>query len=837
MRAKRAWVVVLMGFCLALPLGSCSLGTEGRAASATTTTLPVPPGLVPIDLGTLGGRYSAATGINDAGQLVGWSETDPASAVRHAFVWDPENGMVDLGTLGGDTSEAYGINASGQVVGFSSVGEPWEQHAFLWDPVAGMTDLGTLGGPESYAYGINDAGQVVGRAPPFPSTTPHAFLWDPVEGMTDLGTLGGAFSEARGINDDGQIVGWSYLSSGPPHAFLWDSVNGMVDIGGLADLGARAYGINDNGQVVGESPPAAGVNHAFLWSEAKGMVDLDPNPTNWSVANAVSDTGQVVGRSSGEAFLWEEATGMMPLPDFGFAGPSAAYGVNDAPQVVGEVSGVSDVGVGYSHATLWQEPTIPDPPRDVEAMPRDGAATVRWSAPNFDGGLPIYLYTVTSTPEGHTCLASGFGPHECTVGGLTNGVEYTFTVTATNGIGDSGPSDTSNPVTPDCEGFVGVTPARVLDTRSGPVPPGYPVGQRLSGPGTIELDVTGVGGVPDDATAVVLNVTSVSASTSLAYVTVWPTGEQRPLASNLNVNPGQNLPNLVTVKVGQGGKVSLYTNTGEVHLIADVVGYYAAGDGDKFDGVTPNRVLDTRFGPVPPGYPVGQRLSGPGTIELDVTGVGGVPDDATAVVLNVTSVSASTNLGYVTVWPTGVQRPLASNLNVNPGQNLPNLVVVKVGAGGKVSLYTNLGEVHLIADVVGYFGPSGTGCFGGVTPNRVLDTRFGPVPPGYPVGQRLSGPGTIELDVTGVGGVPDDATAVVLNVTSVSASTNLGYVTVWPTGVQRPLASNLNVNPGQNLPNLVTVKVGQGGKVSLYTNTGQVHLIADVVGYYVNPAP
>ncbi len=74
----------------------------------------------------------------------------------------------------------------------------------------------------------------------------------------------------------------------------------------------------------------------------------------------------------------------------------------------------------------------------------------------------------------------------------------------------------------------------------------------------------------------------------------------------------------------------------------------------------------------------------------------------TAVVLNVTAVDPSAGT-YVTAWPTGEGRPNASNLNIPPGDTRPNLVIVKVGAGGKVSFYNDAGNTDLIADVAGYY--------------------------------------------------------------------------------------------------------------------------------------
>ena len=125
---------------------------------------------------------------------------------------------VDLGTLGGSTSCAYGINDSGQIVGYSTTASGEYHHACLWSDGV-MTDLGTLGGSNSYARGINDSGQVVGDSRT-DSGEDHAFLW--LDGdMTDLGTLGGSSSHAYGINDSGQVVGYARTASEERHACMW----------------------------------------------------------------------------------------------------------------------------------------------------------------------------------------------------------------------------------------------------------------------------------------------------------------------------------------------------------------------------------------------------------------------------------------------------------------------------------------------------------------------------------------------------------------------------------------------------------------------------------------
>jgi probable HAF family extracellular repeat protein len=114
-------------------------------------------GLRIINLGTLGGNFSSAHGINDHGRVVGGSLT--RSGAEHAILWS-HGKMRDLGTLGGNFSEAAAINDHGQIVG-SSETRSGAFHAFLWYR-GKMRDLGTLGGRDSYTVGINDHGKVVG---------------------------------------------------------------------------------------------------------------------------------------------------------------------------------------------------------------------------------------------------------------------------------------------------------------------------------------------------------------------------------------------------------------------------------------------------------------------------------------------------------------------------------------------------------------------------------------------------------------------------------------------------------------------------------------------------
>ncbi|MEZ5141390.1 MAG: putative Ig domain-containing protein [Acidimicrobiales bacterium] len=363
----------------------------------------------------------------------------------------------------------------------------------------------------------------------------------------------------------------------------------------------------------------------------------------------------------------------------------------------------------------------------------------------------------------------------------------------------------------DPDEFQAITPTRLLDTRDG-------TGGHLGkvGPAeTLTLQVAGRGGIPATGVgAVVLNITSTEAS-AVSFITAWPAGDPWPLASNVNTEPGVNTPNLAVVKLGAGGAVSLYNNSGYGHLVADALGWFPTTA--TFTSLTPARLLDTRDGTGGHLGTLGPRE----TFDLQVTGRGGVPaTDVGSVVVNITSTEAS-EVSFITAWPAGDPWPLASNVNTDPGVNTPNLAFVKLGTDGKISLLNNSGYGHVIVDVLGWFPTQSN--FRPDVPFRLMDTRD----PGTGVPPGKIGPGqTLTLDL------PDEPIgAVVVNITSTEASQD-SFITAWPAGEPWPLASNVNTEPGVNTPNLAIVKMGAGGDVSFYNNSGTGHLVVDLLGWF-----
>jgi hypothetical protein len=386
--------------------------------------------------------------------------------------------------------------------------------------------------------------------------------------------------------------------------------------------------------------------------------------------------------------------------------------------------------------------------------------------------------------------------------------------------------------------YTPLTPCRIFDTRSGS---GNCFGAAATSPGAIgaggklSVKVAGVGGVPDNATAVVLNLTAVGATAS-TFVTAWPDGTSQPTVSSLNVAGPAATPNLAIVPIGKGGVVDFFNAKGSINLIADVAGYYSSDPtGSLYTTTGPCRLFDTRSSGLCTGAPTltPGKIPAAGTLAVKVTGAGGVPTNATAVVLNLTAVGA-TKPTYITAWPGGATQPTVSNLNVNNANPVPNLAIVPVGAGGVVNFFNAGGTVNLIGDVAGYFIPSTGARYSTTGPCRVFDSRLGggncSGAAAFPAGPIAAG-GVLKVKVAGVGGVPSTATAVVINLTAVGA-TKSTYVTAWADGSPQPTVSNLNVNNANAVPNLAIVPVGADGSIDLFNAAGSVNLIGDVAGYF-----
>jgi hypothetical protein len=537
-------------------------------------------------------------------------------------------------------------------------------------------------------------------------------------------------------------------------------------------------------------------------SRRVAIITTPPSGSRVLTTRALDPNTRAVGAVQGSVALGSGAPEISAL-DFAPTGKSLLVSAHTLDGFLATIPVTSTGGLGALTVVPGQGPGSVGPAtwqayRPTVSLSSHGStATVAITSTGLEAGttyacsvdgapaLPCSSgWATPSLPAGrHTVVVTSTAP-----GGRVTSVARTWTTTLTSRTGF----------------FTPLAPKRLLDTRTGLGAPKA----RVSAGRAITLTVPGL---PADATAVVLNVTAVRPS-STGVVTVYPAGATRPTASNLNFEAGRTVANAVTVRVS-AGKVTLHNAYGTVDLVADLAGFYARGTGAGFTSMAPVRVLDTRSAV---GTPVGSGA----TVVLSFPTV---PASATAVTFNLTAV-APTSATTLTAYPTGVARPLASNLNVIKGETRANLVTVKLGKDRSVTIHNASGSTHVLADLAGYYqGGSGLPLTVAVSPTRFLDTRIGL---GAPKARLGAGAG-----VTVSAQLPTSASALVANVTAVQP-TNGGHVTVYPAGQARPNTSTINLARTGVVPNLATVGVGTAQKITLENHTGSVDLVADLAGWF-----
>lgn len=666
-----------------------------------------------------------------------------------------------------------------------------------------------------YAFGQNSSGQLgVGDVDSSPNPTPEQV-------MTDVAAIAAGELFSLVLKTDGSL--WSFGSNsygqlGHDEGSGTDTEQPPTEV--MTDVAAIAAGASHGLAVMTDGTVwTFGRNNAGQLGRTENSV-ANPTPTQvGGIADVVAVAG---GQEHSLALAADGAVFAFGGDAYGELGDGTSGSASSTPTEVN--SGVAAVAARGNQSFV---------------LKLDGTL---WSfGYNFYGQLGHetgnLLVSANATPvevlSNVTEVASG---NFHTLALKTDGTLVSFGSDSYGQLGDGTAADGGAHETPtqiltevlQPESYVSLVPGRLLDTRPSPyvTVDGVEDDGLRAAASTTELTVAGRGGVPLDAESAVLNVT-VNAAQAYGFLTVYPCGTKRPTASNLNFYAGDTIPNLVVSKIGDDGKVCLYSSQGS-HLIVDVNGFYPATS--TFESLVPGRLLDTRPAP----YVTVDAIEDDGvraaasTTELQVAGRGGVPIGAVAAVLNVTVTGALDN-GFVTVWPCGVTKPTASNLNFTTGKTIPNLVFAEIGVDNEVCLYTSK-PTNLIVDVAGYFPVSST--FIPLTPGRLLDTR----PPPYVTVDAIEDDGertaasTTELQVTGRAGVLDDMTTVVLNVT-VTGAQAYGFVTVYPCGTTRPTASNLNYQAGATIPNLVVTKLGTDGTVCIYTSQA-INLIVDVSGYF-----
>jgi hypothetical protein len=603
----------------------------------------------------------------------------------------------------------------------------------------------------------------------------------------------------------------------------------------------------------------------FTYAAAPTVTAL--NPTSGSITGGTAVTITGTNLSGATAVKFGTTAGSVTAD-------SATSITATAPA---EVAGTVDVTVTTpggmsptSSADHYTFATAPPPPPTVvgtnpSSGPTAGGTAVTITGTNLSGATSVRFGSssgIITADSASSITATAPSETAATVD---------VTVTTPGGTSPTSSADHYTFVAPVPAGapYSPLAPVRICDTRSqnpsnltGAAAQcnGHPIptaGTSIVNVANASNGGLGSFGVPANATAVVLNVTVVN-PVAPGFVTAYPTGATLPNASSIDYVGGQVVPNLVEVGIGTNGDVSFFSLV-QSDLVVDVEGYTSptasAGAGAGLYNALPSsvRICDTRAGnpsnldqaPVNQCNGAangGDSLTSGSSLNVRVAGANAndvIPSGATAAVFNVTVANPKAP-GYLTVFPEDTTRPAAtSNVDYGAGQVTTNRVIVPLSTTGLLPGYITVyssAAADVIIDVSGYYSAAnGSGSLFNAesAPIRICDTRA--PSPSSPANQCSNKPivsgAPLALNIRGLAGVPQGATAVVVNLTGIQPS-QLTYLTVFP-GPTIPFSSDLNPAVGEVRANLVVATVNPvTGQISILNADGAVGVVVDVLGWY-----
>lgn len=805
-----------------LPLAAVTVSDAGLSISCPATTLdPTGPGAAMTCTATRpalgGGRALNALGTVTATWDAPDGTTRTATATDRAYAWtDATPGVTLLAAVGNDDADTPpGPRISSGTMTLRSVVTN-TGNVTLTDIVVSDSVAGTLGCPVATLAAGASMTCTTSTASPGPGE-----LW------SSTGTVEGTWTNAGGTvrtaTASDPVHAWGAADVTMSVTIRLDGLGASVPPGLQVDPGAAVkvtIGVTNTSAV-----PVS--NLAITSNEVSNVACP---ATTLAAGERIECTGDYTAPGGGQlASVRAKATARWTDP----AGTTHATAANDTAYLwttghagvlaAVRVNGHADIGDGV--AVLPGEPAM--------------VAVLVFNT----GNVPLQGLNVATTPGiGLRCPSTELavdGVMSCTavLTGPADGTSIDIGVRAaaqwldhasgtlrnvdhTDGARVFGSLAAPDPV-------ITLDPSRLLETR-----PGHSTGDgrqngvgRLADGQTIVVHVAGRGGVPADAPAAVLNLTATGAELP-GYVTVWPCGTPRPLASSLNYEPGRTVANSIVARLDANGDVCMFVLRA-TELIVDVNGYAPV---DGLESVSPARLLDTR-----PAHDTldGQSagvgvVAGRTSVRFQVTGRGGVPADATAAVLNVVATQTA-GAGYLTVYPCNGDRPNASTLNYLPGATVANSVVAMLDAGGGVCIYT-LADAHIVVDVNGYTRDT-TGVTA-LVPARLVDTRAGDwatIDGDQAGGGSIPGGTSLRVRVAGRGGVPAGVQTVLLNLSVVGAH-RPGYLTAYPCSSVPPSASNVNYDTTRVVANSAIVQLDEHGDVCVFS-LATTDVIVDVTGY------
>ncbi|MGH8867301.1 MAG: PQQ-dependent sugar dehydrogenase [Actinomycetes bacterium] len=366
--------------------------------------------------------------------------------------------------------------------------------------------------------------------------------------------------------------------------------------------------------------------------------------------------------------------------------------------------------------------------------------------------------------------------------------------------------------------FVPVAPTRLMNTATGY----HTTRAKIGAGGTRDLTLAGRFGVPSDATSAVVTLTTRNATTSTA-LKAYPSGTSTPTPNTLYAKDSRATATSTVVKLGSNGALRLRNSNGSTDVSVDLQGYYLPrSPGTTYAPLTPTRLINTATG----FNTTKAKISAGGTRDITLAGNYDVPTDATAAVVTLTARNATTSTA-LKAYPGGTASPDASVLHAHNGRALASTTVVKIGSNGAIRVRNTAGSVDVVADLQGYYLPRSPGTtYTPLAPKRLINTTTG-----FNTSQSKIGAGdTRDIALAGSNGVPGDATAAVVTLTSRNATTSTA-LKAYPSDASTPTPDTLYAHDGRATATTTVVKIGSNGAIRLRNSNGSVDVVADLQGY------
>jgi alpha-tubulin suppressor-like RCC1 family protein len=386
--------------------------TDGELGDNTVDAHPVAGQIgTDTDWQAVFGGENASFAIKQNGTLWSWGADSDGQLARdtNPFVPGQVGTDADWETVSGSRDHTVALKTDGTLWAWGNGldGQLGTSHAdFAWTPeqVGADTDWKTVAASDQFTLAVKNDGTL--------------WAWgDNGHGQLGQGSVGGTALSPEQVGTD---TNWSTVAARGNHVLALKTDGTLWAWGDNSD-GALGDGTSGSDQ---SSPEQIGTG------------------TTWSAI--APGTGHTIAlQDDGTLWAWGDNT-------YGELGDGTTVS-HDSPEQIGNDTNWRAIGAGYRYSVALDNsggPTAPTAPTAVHATPSNHGAVVTWQPPPSDGGSPLTSYTITASPGG-AAFAIDQSHLSFEMSGLANGTAYTFTVTATNAIGDSPPSPPSNAVIPD----------------------------------------------------------------------------------------------------------------------------------------------------------------------------------------------------------------------------------------------------------------------------------------------------------------------------------------------------------------------------------------------------